>query len=47
MMQLERAVTMDLGYLDLGYVLLPRTRSKPPRPKRTASCPELCLLHSL
>ncbi|CAL8464814.1 g4349 [Coccomyxa elongata] len=45
--ELERAVTMDLGYLDLGYVLLPRTRLKPPQPKRTASCPELCLLHSL
>ncbi|CAK0787030.1 hypothetical protein CVIRNUC_010246 [Coccomyxa viridis] len=36
--------------LDLGYTLLPRTRSATLRgrlPKRSASCPELLMLHSL
>lgn len=47
MVQMIRAATLDLGYLDLGYVLLPRTRSKPLPPKRTASCPELCLMHAV
>ena len=43
--QLLRAQT-----LDLGYTLLPRTRSATLRgrlPKRSASCPELLMLHSL
>lgn len=35
--------------LDLGYALLPRTRSNPNLrpPKRTKSCPELALLRSV
>ena len=44
-LQLLRAQT-----LDLGYTLLPRTRSGTQRgrlPKRSASCPELLMLHSL
>ena len=44
-LQLLRAQT-----LDLGYTLLPRTRSSTHRgrlPKRSASCPELLMLHSL
>ena len=43
-MQLLRAQT-----LDLGYTLLPRTRSgtHTKLPKRSASCPELLMLHSL
>ena len=42
--QLLRAQT-----LDLGYTLLPRTRSGTHTrlPKRSASCPELLLLHTI
>jgi hypothetical protein len=43
--QLLRAATLP----PLGWTLLPRTRAASERshlPKRSASCPELCLLHS-